>query len=127
MTQLYRVVAYVLNLNGDQNSKEDVIDTLEHNKYPEFLSVEEIQETDCGEWDDDHPLNLSGADYASYFPELKSDETTLKKHFQVARAQLMEQKKKNATLEDEIEDLKNELKKLQEVKKFVSNIKEIMK
>lgn len=127
--KLYRVVSYVLDLNGDCAEKTDVIGALEHNRHPEFLSVEEIEETDCGEWDDHHELNQANPPYTKYFPDTDPGplDSYLKNEYKRVRAIMVGEIEKNTKLEIENRHLKEEISKLQEVKKFVSTIKDLVK
>jgi hypothetical protein len=70
-TKMHRVVLYVKDLN-DTNSPEGLKDTFEGQKYPEFVTVGDIQTVDIGEWHDNHPLNKIGSDHESYFKALVS-------------------------------------------------------
>jgi len=50
----------ILVINFDEMSEQDIIDTLEHTKYPNRCIGPQVlssKEADIGEWDDDHPLN----------------------------------------------------------------------
>ena len=57
--KLFKVVAYVLDCNGNSPTEKDVEVQMTQNKYPEFLNVVSIQATDI-EFDDEHPLNHFG-------------------------------------------------------------------
>jgi len=67
MAKCYKVTMYVLGLNGNPSSIEELKQTIEHNRYPEFAHVDSIETADIGEFTDDHELNQNGADYGKYF------------------------------------------------------------
>lgn len=129
MTKLYRVTAYVLDLNGDCPDKKSVIENIEHNRHPEFISVEEVFETDCGEWDDDHELNKTNAPYEKYFPHLNPNIThqdliEAYKELIVQNMKLLDQRDaaiRQARYES------HELAKLKKVQEFVKTIGELTK
>jgi hypothetical protein len=52
----YKVTLLVLNLNGDCNTKEELIQELENLRHPEFVTVMDVKSREI-EWSDDHPLN----------------------------------------------------------------------
>jgi cytidylate kinase len=129
-TKIYRVVAYVLGLNGDTTADE-LKNTIECNKYPEFLKVDEILESECGDWHDDHPLNKKNPYYLTYFPELiepsKEGDAWLKQEYNRVRGIMISQISKNSILQDEINRLKSEVASLQKVKELVDNFKGVVK
>lgn len=129
MTKLYRVEAYVLDLNDDCPTKESVIENIECNRHPEFISIEDVQETDVGEWDDDHELNQIGCNYRKFFPEFNSspNDTPLKKEYYRVRSIMLAQLEKNSRLETENRELRRELESLKKVKEFVKTIGELTK
>lgn len=67
MSKVYKVIMYVLDINGEPSSKRELENTLYCNKYPEHKKVESIEEADIGEWHDFHELNQHGADFGKYF------------------------------------------------------------
>lgn len=67
--KMHRVVLYVMELN-DKYSPDQLKILFEQMRYPEFVHVGEIKTADIGEWKDEHPLNLPGGDYESYFKEV---------------------------------------------------------
>lgn len=128
MTKLFRVVAYVLDLNHS-SSKEDVVIELEGNRYPEFLSVKDVQEADIGKWNDDHKLNnvnATVADYDKYFPDMNVDSEekyeVLKRHFRATRSELINERQKVGELEYEISELQKELKSFEKIQEFLKNL-----
>lgn len=130
MTKLYRVIAYVLDINGNAPSKADVTDQLTTNKYPEFITIGEVLETDVGVWSDDHHLNKTDTDSAqfdSYFAELDATENDpwFKQEHRRVRSIMLQQIQKNSTLEQELRTLKEEMKKLENVRQFVKTMKEL--
>lgn len=132
MTKLYRVVAYVLDLNHNATTKEDVIDQIENSKYPEFIDVQEVRETDIGPWDDDHVLNQGPnmAQYDSYFAELDATgekDPWFKQEHQRVRSIMMREIQKNIKLEQENIDLKNKIKGLEKVQDFIDTVKSLSK
>lgn len=130
MTKLYRVVAYVLNLNGDCETAESVVQNIEHNRHPEFISVEDIQVADCGEWDDDHELNKGDASYAKYFPEFDKragDPEFAKAAIQDLRGELLKALDRQGAAEREARHLREEIGKLKKVQEFVKTIGELTK
>lgn len=65
--KMYRVVSYVLPLNGEFENASELKSIIECNKYPEFHDVAEIKEADIGEWSDDHPCNKTSTNKEEYF------------------------------------------------------------
>ena len=52
----------VLIIDFDNIGEEGIIDAIEETSYPNRCispDVKKIEARDIGEWDDDHPLNLS--------------------------------------------------------------------
>lgn len=132
MTKLYRVVAYVLNLNNSVPTKEDVIQQLERSRYGTFINVSEVLETDCGEWNDDHELNHANANYDKYFPELSWPKASLGdrciiKRFQDMRTELLRREDEIAGLKHQARRDREELDKLKKVQEFVKTIGDIIK
>jgi hypothetical protein len=131
-TKIYRVVAYVLGLGlSDDSTIADIKATIESNKYPEFLKVDEILESECGEWHDGHPLNKKNPYYLTYFPELidtsKEGDAWLKQEYNRVRGIMISQISKNSILQNEINRLKSEVASLQKVKELVDNFKGVVK
>ena len=132
MTKLYRITSYVLDLNGNNPSIDDVVDQIEANRYPEFHYVKEVLETDIGEWDDDHKLNKMSAtmkDFDAYFPEIGAEvgDVWLKQEHQRVRGIMLAQIQKNQCLEDDNEDLRKEIEGLRKVRDLLSTIKDLTK
>lgn len=130
MTKMYRVVSYVLDLNGNNESIEDVKNTIQNNRYPEFHRVKEVLETDIGPWSDDHQLNKSAAtkeQFDAYFAELDAPvgDPWLKQEHQRVRSIMLAQIQKNSTLEQENQRLREEIKKLNKVQEFVQTVKDL--
>jgi hypothetical protein len=67
MAKLYRVISYVLDLNGNCESDQELISQIENNKYPEFHHVREVDCVELCEWSDDHPANRTDCDFSIYF------------------------------------------------------------
>lgn len=127
MTKLYRVVAYVLNLNGDMPDKKTVVSELTCRKYPEFITVTELQETVVGEWHDDHPLNISERSYDSYFPEIyERDVNKLSAELAQLRAQYVQEVDKNSLLQNQVDQLKEDLRKVDRTRKFAQIVKKLV-
>lgn len=131
MTKLYRVVAYVLDLNGGTPLKGDVVQQIENNHYPEFIDVQEVREADVGEWDDDHQLNQAPtmAQYDAYFAELNAPpgDPWLQKEHQRVRSIMLTQITKNGQLQRKIEELEQKLAGLAKVQEFVKTIGDLTK
>jgi len=127
MTKLYRVVAYVLNLNDDSGTKEDVIRNITSNRHPEFIKIEDIQETDCGEWDDDHELNKRGCNYDKYFPDIDGGplDEHLKNEYRRVRGLMLQYIENVSRLERENAKLKKQNDSLTKVKEFVRKVKDL--
>ncbi len=71
MAKLFKIQAYIVDPNGGFN-KYNLADTIEYGPYDIHLRHISIDETDLGEWDDDHPLNCIDcpeAEYEKYFPK----------------------------------------------------------
>lgn len=50
----------VMVLDFDDLGADEIVSVLENQKYPNYCiapDVMSIEERDCGEWHDDHPLN----------------------------------------------------------------------
>lgn len=134
MTKLYRAVVYVLDLNGNVPNKQDVTEQLQNNKWPEFIDVQEVLETEIGGWDDSHKLNQSGvsmADYDAYFAELMfptgGGDQHLKEEYRRVRGIMLAQIQKNGLLEKELEHLRTKIKGLEKVQEFVRAVNELSK
>lgn len=129
MTKLYRVVAYALDLNGNAKTKEEVKRQIENNKWPEFLNVKEISETDIGELYDDHELNKLNAPYEKYFPEcsLNQNNEVTNNELIKARTSINELEDRVASLQRHIELTRRENESLQKIKDFVKLIKDLTK
>lgn len=129
MTKLYRVVAYVKDLNGDCPTIKSVIENIESNRHPEFIDVYEVLETDCGEWHDDHELNSLDAPYEKYFPEInpRMGDPELMREIQNVRYALMRSKDLLEENDRENAKLREEIKKLKKVQEFVNTIKDLTK
>ncbi|MCX9024683.1 MAG: hypothetical protein OIN85_01140 [Candidatus Methanoperedens sp.] len=124
--KLYRVVAYVLNLNGDCPDKSNVKNLMQNNRYPEFLSVREVQETDCGDWHDDHELNIINAPYEKYFPQAgNASIEDVYKELQRVSALAAEYGQQVEKLENQNYELKREVAQLKKVKEFLKTIREL--
>lgn len=132
MTKLYRIVSYVLDLAGSAPTKKDVEDQLKSNKYPEFLRLIDVRETAIEDYDDNHRLNKTAAtqdDFDAYFTEIGAEkgDPWLKQEHQRVRSIMLQQIQKNYRLENELLDLKEEIKKLNKVKEFISSVKDLTK
>lgn len=127
MAKFYKVEAYVLQLNGTPSSKEELTQELRNNRYLD-INVQDIQETDIGEWDDDHELNKRGANYRKFFPDSfpGPEDACLKSEYQRVRGIMLQQIDRNAILERENRKLIAEIEKLKKVQEFVKGIKDIV-
>lgn len=133
MTKLYRIVSYVLDLNGGCPTKDDVVVQIENSRYPEFHSVKQVLETGIEEWTDDHPLNKTDAvcaDFDAHFAELDAKnekDPWFKQEHQRVRSIMLQQIQKNQTLQSENEELKRKIKGLEKVQEFVNTVKDLAK
>jgi hypothetical protein len=126
-TKIYRVVAYVLNLNGNAETAEGVKNQIENNRYPEFINVQDVRVSDCGEWDDDHHLNstkVTMAEFERYFPEMNplTTDAKLREELERLRTALHAERDRNDTLERQNEKLKADIDGLTRVREFVKTI-----
>lgn len=60
--KIYKVTCYVSNLDRSADTANDVRLQLLNNRYPAFLQIGSIKETDIGEYDDNHPTNKLSTD-----------------------------------------------------------------
>lgn len=129
MTKLYRVIAFVKDLNGDCPSIASVIQNIENNRHPEFIDVHEVQETDCGEWHDDHELNHNNPSYEKYFPDVNAGvgDPQLAQDYRNVQFKLMRCQDLLEASDHENKKLREEIKKLYKVQEFVKNIEDLTK
>lgn len=129
MAKCYKVEAYVLALNGDFQNKEILTEVLENYRYIEHLHVQDIQETDIGEWHDDHELNKRGANYRKFFPDDYGgpNDIHLKNEYSRVRSIMLQQIERNSILERENRKLHDEVEKLKKIQEFVKTIGELTK
>lgn len=124
MAKLYRVTAFVKDLNGDCPTIASVIENIENNRHPEFIDVVDVQMADCGEWHDDHELNSIDAPYEKYFPELgnRIDESGFKSILQEMRIELLRRTDEIGALKRQGRRDREELEKLKKVRELVKTI-----
>lgn len=73
--KLIKLEVYIIDYDEDVNGKE-AKEVIEEQRYPNHCihpRVLEYEETDIGEWHDDHPLNMTSADvnlFRSYFKKV---------------------------------------------------------
>lgn len=126
---MFRVVMYVKNLNGDFRNQQDIIDIIQNYKYLPFIHISEVLETDIGKWDDDHELNKRDGDYAKYFPdaEYHPDPSFAIKEYKRTRTIMLKTIKELGEAYSEINKLKEKLTKLEKVETFMVSMKEALK
>lgn len=124
MTKLYRIVSYVIGLNGESQSEESVRNQIQGNRHPEFHYVKEISTADIGEWHDGHEANKTGCDLSKFFPETKADVTDqeLLAAYKQLRLDNLRYADECGALRREARRLSDEINKLQSVKEFVKTI-----
>lgn len=124
MAKCYKVEVYVLALNGDFQNKEILTEVLENYRYIEHLHVQDIQETDVGEWHDDHELNKRGANYQKFFPDSFPGPCDLYMYeeYRRVRSVMLQQISRNTTLERENRELIKQIQKLKKVQDFLQTI-----
>lgn len=122
MAKLFRVEAYVVDVNGD--TKADSIRLNLENSFSLHVNVKDIQETEAGEWYDDHELNKRGCDYKKYFPDIYPgpDDLHLKKEYQRVRTIMLQQIDRCQRLERHCSRLGEEIDKLKKVQEFIKTI-----
>lgn len=109
--------------------KEELIKELEYNKYPEHLHVQDVQETDIGEWHDGHELNFHGANYKKFFPDIHPgpNDLYLENEYRRVRSIMLQQISQNDILKRENKELLAEIEKLKKIKEFLKTVKELTK
>lgn len=71
MAKLFKIQAYIVDPNGEFN-KYNLANLLEYGPYDIHLRQIEVDGSDIGEWDDDHPLNYCDcpkSEFEKYFKE----------------------------------------------------------
>jgi hypothetical protein len=123
---LYRVELYVLDLNGQVENTQYLKSEFQSMRYLDFVTVADIKVTSVRGYDDNHPLNQTGCDHSTYFPEVYPGvgDAHLKAEYQRVRDLMMIYIKKNDNLARENIRLNGELEKLNKVKEFVNGLKE---
>lgn len=126
---MFRVVMYVKNLNGDFRNQQDLIDTIQNYKYLPFTYISEVLETDIGEWHDGHELNFMDGDYAKYFPdaEYHPDPSFNLREYLRVRGMMLKTIYELGLAEREIRELKAKLKKLEKIETFMVSMKDALK
>lgn len=129
---MYRIVMYIKDLNNNYSAMKEVKQELENNRYPEFVHVTNLRETDIGDWDDTHPLNQSSATemmYEAYFPEIGADagDLWLKQEHQRVRSIMLSQIQQNQNLQSQNQELRAQIEKLKKVQEFVDTVKDLVK
>jgi len=128
MTSVYRVEMFVLGLNNGYESKDQLKSLLENIRHVEFSHVSEIQETDIGEWDDDHPLNRSGHDkvYRSLFPEKYPEQSNrLVDELERMRVAMIDYVRTIEDLNDKVQERDTKLSKYKKLEKIMKDLEEL--
>lgn len=65
--KIYKIEVMVLDL--DQIGEQEIVDVIEHTRYPNRCispEVKKVESRDIGEWHEDHPINLNVSHDAEY-------------------------------------------------------------
>lgn len=129
MTTMYRVVAFVKDLNSNAPTKEEVINQIEMNKYPEFIDVLEVDETDIGEWHDEHELNKTMTTELAlkYFPTHYHfiGDYSLKIEYNRVKNIMMGLIRENALQRDKMFELEKKINDYKKLEGIMKSIKEL--